>query len=155
MWHRGSKSVTRRSLNASLMRHILQFTCFKILLQNPNIFFITDVMLVWFGQSWKVRKWKKKLRIFVSRGSHELISLQFFWAIGGYILYCWTWWCIGRVKAFRPEGRGFESRSSRHVGTLGKSLTCSCLWRFSVKFRHSIRAVSGALLSRSGLEEAL
>ena len=29
------------------------------------------------------------------------------------------------------------------------------LWRFGVKLRHSIRAVSGALLSRSGLEEAL
>src|SRR6218665_1545787 len=56
---------------------------------------------------------------------------------------------------FQPEGSGFDSRSSRHVGTLGKSLTHSCLWRFGVKLRHSIRAVSGALLSRSGLEEAL
>src|SRR6218665_1629467 len=28
---------------------------------------------------------------------------------------------------FHPEGRGFDSRSSRHVGTLGKSFTCSCL----------------------------
>jgi len=28
-------------------------------------------------------------------------------------------------------------------------------WRFGVRLRHSIRAVSGALLSRSGLEEAL
>ena len=26
---------------------------------------------------------------------------------------------IGSVDAFRPEGRGFESRSSRRVGTLG------------------------------------
>ena len=26
-----------------------------------------------------------------------------------------------------PEGRRFESHSSRHVGTLGKSFTCSCL----------------------------
>ena len=47
-------------------------------------------------------------------------------------LICWS---IGRVEAFRPEGRGFESRSSRHVGTLGMSLTCSCLWRFGVKLR--------------------
>ena len=63
---------------------------------------------------------------------------------------------IGRVEAFRPEGCGFESRSSSHVGTLGKSLAHSCLWLFSVKLRHSsIRAVSGALLSSSGLEEAL
>ena len=49
----------------------------------------------------------------------------------------------------------FDSRSSHHVGILGKSLTHSCLWRFGVKLRHSILAVSGALLSRSGLEEAL
>jgi len=45
--------------------------------------------------------------------------------------------------------------SSRHVGTLSKSLTHSCLGRFGVKFRHSIRAVSGSPLSSSGLEEAL
>ena len=66
-----------------------------------------------------------------------------------------TWWRIGWVDSFQPEGRGFDSRSSRLVGTLGKSLTHSCLWRFGVKLRHSIRAVSGALLSSSGLEEAL
>ena len=59
-----------------------------------------------------------------------------------------AWRRIGRVEAFWPEGRGFESRSSRHVGTLGK-------WRFGVKLRHGIRAVSGALLSSRGLEEAL
>src|SRR6218665_826285 len=28
---------------------------------------------------------------------------------------------------------GFEYRSSRHVGTLGKSFTHSCLWHFGVK----------------------
>src|SRR6218665_236484 len=33
----------------------------------------------------------------------------------------WTWWRIGRVKAFRPESRGFESRSVR-VGLLGRPL---------------------------------
>src|SRR6218665_1598914 len=58
--------------------------------------------------------------------------------------------------SFQPEGRGFDSRFSRQVGgTLGKSLTHSCLWLFGVKLRHSIRAVSGAPLSSSGLEEAL
>ena len=62
---------------------------------------------------------------------------------------------VESVEAFRPEGRDFESHSSRHVGTFGKSLTHSCLWRFGVKFRHSIRAVSGALLSSSRLEEAI
>src|SRR6218665_3003767 len=30
-----------------------------------------------------------------------------------------------RVDTCRPQGCGFESRSSRHVGTLGKSFTCS------------------------------
>ena len=66
-------------------------------------------------------------------------------------------WLIGRFYAFRPKGHGFESRSSRHVGTLGKSFTRSFLWRFGVKLRHSIRAVSGAPLSSwpSEFEEAL
>jgi len=41
------------------------------------------------------------------------------------------------------------------VGTLGKSFTRSCLWRIGVKLQHSIRAVSGAPLSSSGLKEAL
>ena len=27
----------------------------------------------------------------------------------------WTLWLIGRVDAFRPEGRELKSRSSRHV----------------------------------------
>ena len=57
-------------------------------------------------------------------------------------------WRIGRVDAFRPKGHVFDSRSNRHVGTLVKSLTHNyCLWRFGVKFRHSIRAVSGPPLS--------
>ena len=50
---------------------------------------------------------------------------------------------------------GFDSCSSRHAGTLGKFLTHNYLWRFGVKLRHSIRAVSGAPLSSSGLEEVL
>ena len=29
-------------------------------------------------------------------------------------------WRIGWVDAFHPKGHGFDSRSSRHVGTLGK-----------------------------------
>ena|SRR6218665_1193113 len=43
------------------------------------------------------------------------------------VLYCGAWWRIGRDDAFRPEGRGFESRSSRKVGILGKSFTYSWL----------------------------
>ena len=38
-----------------------------------------------------------------------------------------AWERIGRVDAFQPEGRGFESHSIRHVGTLDKSFTFSCL----------------------------
>src|SRR6218665_2577856 len=34
------------------------------------------------------------------------------------------------------------------------SPSTACLWHFSVKLRHSIRAVSGAPLSSGGLEEA-
>ena len=37
-------------------------------------------------------------------------------------------WCLsGRFGALRLEGRRFESLSSRHVETLGKSFTGSCL----------------------------
>ena len=68
---------------------------------------------------------------------------------------CGAWWRISWVYAYRSKGHGFDSPSSRHVGTLSKSFTDSCLWRFSVKFRHSIRTVSGAPLSGSGLEEML
>src|SRR6218665_3398945 len=39
---------------------------------------------------------------------------------------------VVRFGAFCLEGRRFESRSSRHVGTLGKSFTHSCMWRFGV-----------------------
>src|SRR6218665_1552790 len=62
-------------------------------------------------------------------------------------------WRIGRVDAFRSKGHGFDSRSSRHVGTLDKSSTHSCRWHFGVKSRHIIRAVSGAPPRSNGLEE--
>jgi len=51
-----------------------------------------------------------------------------------------AWWIISRFDTFRPKGREFESRASRHVGTVGKSFPRSCLWRFGLKLRHSIRA---------------
>ena len=38
-----------------------------------------------------------------------------------------TWWRIGWGDYSQLEGRGLDPRSSRHVGTLGKSFTCSCL----------------------------
>ena len=70
-----------------------------------------------------------------------------------YTCPCGAWWRIGRVDAFHPKGQGSDSCSSRHVRTLDKSFTHSCLWRFGfgMKFRHSIRAVSGAPLSSSEL----
>ena len=51
---------------------------------------------------------------------------------------CGARWLIGRFGDFRPKGHGFASRSSHHVGTLDKSFTSSCLWRFGVKLRHSL-----------------
>ena len=39
---------------------------------------------------------------------------------------------LAESMVFPLEGRGFESHSNRHVGTLGKSLTCSCLSRFGL-----------------------
>ena len=61
-------------------------------------------------------------------------------------------WRNGRFDACRPKGHGFDSRSSRHVGTLGKFFCHSCLWRLGVKFWHSIRAVLVAPLSSRGLK---
>jgi len=75
--------------------------------------------------------------------------------IQSHLMGCGAWWLIGRFGAFHSKGRRFESRFNCHLGTLGKSFTRRCLWRFGVKFRHSIRAVTGAPLSSSGLEEAL
>jgi len=49
-----------------------------------------------------------------------------------HIHQCGAWWRIDRDNASWPEGHGFESRSIRHVGTLGKSFTRSCLWRLRV-----------------------
>ena len=83
------------------------------------------------------------------------IKIRIVWVELGASLQCGTWWRIGRVDAFRPKSHGFDSRSNRHAGTLSKSFTHSCLWRFGVNFRHSIHAVSGAPLSSSGVEEAL
>jgi len=38
-----------------------------------------------------------------------------------------TWWRLIWVDDFQPEGRGLDSRSSRHMGTLDQSFTYSCL----------------------------
>src|SRR6218665_3126779 len=44
-----------------------------------------------------------------------------------HIEYCFIEAHIGRGDDFQTEGRGFDSHSNRHVGTLGKSFTYSCL----------------------------
>ena len=66
------------------------------------------------------------------RGRGTLIILRlFYWSRYRdslpQLMACGTWWRLGWVDSFQPEGRGFDSRSSRQVGTLGKSFTCSCL----------------------------
>ena len=54
------------------------------------------------------------------------------------IQYRRAWWRLGRVEAFWPEGRGFESCSSRRVGTLGSpSLTVVC-GASACKLQHSV-----------------
>src|SRR6218665_1778211 len=40
-----------------------------------------------------------------------------------FVVLCGVWWLSGKFGALRPEGREFESHSSHHVGTLGKSFT--------------------------------
>ena len=47
-------------------------------------------------------------------------------------------WRIGRVDAFRPEGHGIESHSSRQLGTLGKSFTYIACSPSACKLRHSV-----------------
>ena len=58
---------------------------------------------------------------------------------------CRTWSLGGKFGALSPEGRRFESHASRHVGTLGKFFTLSCLFRFGMKLRHSNDAVVGSV----------
>src|SRR6218665_1925622 len=41
-------------------------------------------------------------------------------------------WLSGKFGALRPESRRFESHSSRHLRTLGKSFTRKCLESFGV-----------------------
>src|SRR6218665_2562719 len=57
-----------------------------------------------------------------------------------------AWWHIGKLDAFHPIGRGFESRSRCHAGILGKSFTHSGLWRLGMKLWHSVHAVSNSNL---------
>jgi len=60
MWHRGPKPVTCRFW--IFLNHILPCICFKILLQNQNISFLTEVIHVWLEQSKKLKNRIKCLR---------------------------------------------------------------------------------------------
>ena len=84
-----------------------------------------------------------------------IVAFETFLKVSLSVEHWWAWWLIGRFVAFSSRGRGFESRSSHHIGTLGKSFIRSCLWRFGMKLWHSICAVSGAPLSSRGLETVL
>src|SRR6218665_241468 len=60
------------------------------------------------------------------QGAYEFTMGEFIGVSGFNPSKCGSWWLIGRFIAFRPKSRGFESRSSRQVGTLGKSYNRSC-----------------------------
>ena len=45
--------------------------------------------------------------------------------------WCGTWWLIGRFDAFHPKSCGFESHSSRHIGTQDRithGANCAMAW---------------------------
>ena len=52
--------------------------------------------------------------------------------------HTWAWWLIGSFVAIRPKGRGFESHSSRPVGTLGRSFTRNSSYSFSLCLEYSL-----------------
>jgi len=62
----------------------------------------------------------------------------------------------GSLVDWMPFVRRVVGSNSTLAATFGPwaspSLAVACTWRFGVKLRHSIRAVSGAPLSSSGLE---
>ena len=134
-----------RTFNLWTFFHQRRWSLIKLLNKQVQSFWISKPQLALFKFSTTV--WRQRYLCTTSHAPEDMYIVR--------RCICGTWWRIGRVEAFWPEGHGFESRSRHHVGTLGKSLTHSCLWRFGVKLRHSIRAMSRALLSSSELEEAL
>src|SRR6218665_2223498 len=64
---------------------------------------------------------RPRISAFRFKPMHTLVKLLSRYSLRG------TWWRLGLDDIFQPEGSGLDSRSSRHVGTLGKSFTCSCL----------------------------
>ena len=72
---------------------------------------ITDDSRNWFKLNWEFLK--------------ALLSVLFcLWTIKAPPCHG-TWWRLGWVDSFQPEGRGLDSRSTRHVETLGKFFTVS------------------------------
>jgi len=61
----------------------------------------------------------------------------------------------GGVDAFRPKCRGFDSRSSHHVGTFGKFLTFTPLESFPSGQFWGIYALIGEVRVNSQLPMAL
>ena len=90
-------------------------------------------------QHWSMVKWnqllgeeeqslKLALRQLWLWSASDLIFLVLEPLLNTYLtLLVWAWWLSGKFGALRPEGRRLESRSSRHVETLGKWFTHSCL----------------------------
>jgi len=71
----------------------------------------------------------KQSKTLLSRAKHPMLISQ----KSEFLSHCKHMVC-GRalVNSFRPEGGWFESCSSCHVRTLGKSFTCSCLYIFGM-----------------------
>jgi len=148
-------------LSMQFQMDLKNFSCTnQTSLEQTKLYFLVSQTKLYFLVSQKYRS--ATWRIFkllghwpnIVQGRRNLYSTDIF-NLRRQPKHCGVWRRFGRVDAFRPKGNGFNSCSSPHVGTLGKSFTHSCLWHFGVKFWHSIRAVSGAPLSSSGLEEAL
>ena len=82
--------------------------CLHYVIRNTHVSVYTHIstpnmILYWLASSHITTPWKEV-------------------AIRNQLMVCKAWWLIGRFDAFHPNGRGFESRSSRHVWTLSKIL---------------------------------
>jgi len=89
MRQRGSKPVTFRFwLFYSVIFNTSSAS--KYLLPNQNIFFVTEVIVVWLEQSKKVNnsnKMFKIIRVIIILCNHHFILLKLFWAIKDFVLY--------------------------------------------------------------------
>ena len=79
-----------------------------------------------------------QVTLLANQRSSLVHACQRIYFLSGYCIMREAQWRIGGVDAFRLEGRGFESRSSRHVGILGKSFTTVACRPSACILRHSI-----------------